>query len=392
MQASFINQKQSLEARRDELFHKIDNPPEDVKLVTAFFQSRESSEASTAATTTTVSLESLAAQGITAEALESYYRYGKFKYECGIYNEAEEMLGNYLSISHLQSSSVIGAKWGRLACRILGAKWDLASQDLASVKEAIDVRNVAPVDLLKQRAWLLHWALFVHINQRDGIDSLTDFFSEKVYLLTLENICPWLLRYYAAFVVLSQPNKRRILLKDVINEILLIKIDKQYNDPIISFLYLLYIEFDLNGALIKLKECQQIMKNDFFLQIYSDKFLNEGKILLCEIYYNINNKLDFKELSIQFDMSIDETERWVIESVANFSLNSGLNSSLNSASETKIDSGAKVAIIAPPTRSAYQTIIERTRDITTRCNILSEHLNTLLKEQGGFIRAKMASV
>jgi hypothetical protein len=37
-----------------------------------------------------------------------------------MYNDAEEMIGNFLSVTQSQSPAVIGARWGRLACRILG--------------------------------------------------------------------------------------------------------------------------------------------------------------------------------------------------------------------------------------------------------------------------------
>jgi len=180
---------------------------------------------------------------------------------------------------------VLGALWGRLACRIVQAKWDLSLTDLEKVKEAIEGRHIAPTDQLRQRAWLLHWGLLVYINQREGADALTDFFSERAYLQTLENLCPWLLRYYTAFVVLSK-SKRRTMLRDLLQEIQ--SMEYQYSDPITEFLASLFKLFDFDEAQVKLMECQELIKNDFFLQIYAESFMKEARLLICEMYCSIN--------------------------------------------------------------------------------------------------------
>ncbi len=375
MQREFESQKPILESRREELFNKIDNEPDDVKIVSGFFSNSDLVEELRSSANLTIDHIS-SSHGVTPEALDSYYKFSKFKYECGMYNDAEEMLGNYLSVNQSQISCILSARWGRLACRILGAKWDLASQDLAAIKDAIDIRNVTPSDLLRQRAWLLHWALFVHINQRDGVDALVDFFSEKVYLQTLENLCPWLLRYYTAFVVLS-PSRRRTILRDIVLEIQ--SMAYQYSDPMTQFLTALYIDFDFIETHKKLLECQALMKNDFFLQIYTEKFMHEARMLLFEVYCTINSRLDLTTLSNQLDMSSDEVERWIVEIVVSSSGGTNL--------DAKIDSVAKEALISPPNRAAYQQIIDRTKDITIRSAALINNMAGLLQDQAGFIHA-----
>ena len=83
---------------------------------------------------------------ITTEALDAYYKFAKFKYECGIYSDAEDMLGNYLSLTQSNTPGALGALWGRLACRILQAKWSDSNLDLVAVKDAIEIRNITPID------------------------------------------------------------------------------------------------------------------------------------------------------------------------------------------------------------------------------------------------------
>jgi hypothetical protein len=177
-----------LQQRTQDIFTKMDNPSPGVLLCQNYFNSL--SEPST------VTIDSLQSQGISSAQLEEYYQYAKFKYDSGMYSEAEILLTKYLSVSQPQTTSVLGALWGRLACRILEAKWELSLSDFYAVKEAIESRSISPMDQLRQRGWLMHWGLLVLLNQREGgADALFDFYSEKIYLQTLENLCPWLLRY-----------------------------------------------------------------------------------------------------------------------------------------------------------------------------------------------------
>jgi hypothetical protein len=43
---------------------------------------------------------------------------------------------------------------------------------------------------------------------------------------------------------------------------------------------------------VKLLECQQLVKNDFFLQKFEEKFMHEARMLICEMYCTINRKVD----------------------------------------------------------------------------------------------------
>lgn len=374
LQAEYAARKSALEARKNQIFDLIDNEPANVKLVAAFFQ--DTSLVSELKANSNLTIEYLTANHkISSEILESYYKFSKFKYECGMYTDAEDMLGNYLSVAQPHNSSYLGALWGRLACRILQAKWTDSLADLNAVKEAIEIRNISPIDQLRQRAWLMHWGLFVYLNLRDGVDALADLFSDRVYLQTLENLCPWLLRYYTAAVVLS-PTKRRTMLRDVLNEISCMSY--QYSDPITLFLESLFDQFDFDEAQIKLKECQELVKNDFFLQIYADKFMHEARMLICEMYCAINRKVDLTMLAEKLQLTDEEAERWMVDMVR--------GSSAGPTLDAKIDSSGKQVIIAPPSKSAYKQIVESTRELTVRSGILSSNLEALVKDQAAYLK------
>lgn len=369
MQNEFKSMAVELEARRNNIFDQLDNPPEDVVKVKAFFDQvdvvKQLKEEHT------LTLEYLSTNhGLTVEILENYYKYSKLYYECGDYSQAEEMLDNFLSIHQLNTPYHLKALWGRLACKIVQAKWDASLADLEKVQEAIDSKHIAPIDQLRQRAWVLHWGLLVYINQREGVDSLTEFFSNKVYLQALENLCPWLLRYYTAFIILS-PNSRRNKLRDVLREIE--SLSHTYSDPITEFLSSLFTQFDFDNAQIKLKECQELIKNDFFLQIYADSFMKQARLLICEMYCTINRNVDIVMLADKLQLSKEEAEKWMVDIVR--------GSTSGPTHDAKIDSSANLVIMSKPSKAAYQTVIDKTKDVTLRSGILTSNLTALLNEQ-----------
>jgi hypothetical protein len=159
LQAEYKSKQASFAKRKEEIFHIIDHEPEIVIKLNNFFQNKEL-------------IEKLQSEGnyrleyltssyqITSNAMEEYYKFAKFKYECGMYIDAEEMLTNYLTLvnwhyqlalggntasnppstnitvanisqhlnnistnsSHKPSFNLTtfqGALWGRLACRIV---------------------------------------------------------------------------------------------------------------------------------------------------------------------------------------------------------------------------------------------------------------------------------
>lgn len=377
--AEYEIQKPILEKRRNEVFDRIDNEPEAVKLVSEFFADEDLIAELKARAD--LNIDYLANHhGITAAALEVYYQFGKFKYECGIYSEAEDMLGHYLSIVQPPSATVLAALWGRLVCRILQAKWEDSLADLQAVKEAIDSKNISHVDQIRQRAWLLHWGLFVYMNQRDGHELLADFFSERAYLQTMENLCPWLLRYYTAAVVLS-PARRRTGIRDLLTEIQ--NMGYMYADPITQFLESLYTQFDFDAAQLKLQECQLLMKQDFFLQIFQEKFTHEARVLICEMYCAINRRVDLNMLSQKLQLSEEESERWMVDMVRGSGTVGG---GAAGALDAKIDSSGKQVIMAAPSRTTQQQVVEKTRDFSHRSATLSAALQGALKDQAVYLQ------
>ncbi len=377
LQAEYNARKPQLAERKNKIFDVIDHEPEVVQRVSSFFSNVELIAQLRAASNFTLDFLSQH-HGITQDSLEAYYKFAKFKYECGMYIEAEEMLGNYLSVQQPvtpgNTSSHQGALWGKLACRILQAKWEDSLNDLNAVKESIEVRNVNPMDQLRQRGWLMHWSLFVYLNQRDGMEALVDLFSERYYLQTLENLCPWLLRYYTVAIILS-PIKRKTALKDILQEIS--SMSYLYSDPLTQFLDSLFDAFDFDIAQVKLQECSKLVKNDFFLQAHADKFMHEARMLITEMYCTVHRSVDLKMLAEKLNLSDEEAEKWMVDMVRGTATGPTLNA--------KIDSYGKQVIIAPPQRTAHKQVVEATKELTSRTGVLNHNLETLAKEQAFYI-------
>jgi translation initiation factor 3 subunit E len=105
-----------------------------------------------------------------------------------------------------------------------------------------------------------------------------------VYLNVIQTTCPHILRYLSVAVVVNRG--RRNALKD------LVKVIQQesyaYKDPITEFLEHLYINFDFEGARLKLHECQDVILHDFFIYGYLDEFIESARLMIFETFCRIH--------------------------------------------------------------------------------------------------------
>lgn len=402
LQAEYEQRKEEFEAQKNRIFALIDHEPEIVTKVSNFFADKDAVTALKEANNLT--LDYLQASNIiTGEELEAFYRHAKFKYECGLYDDSQTMLGQYLSVQQTVNPALQGALWGKLACGILqglwmnnmqkdsqataedrahaqaGAprQWQSALQDFQALKESMEFRPPNAMDQLRQRAWLLHWGMFVFFNQKEGVEGLIDLFSERAYLQTMENLCPWMLRYYCIGLILT-PSRRKHGLKDVLQEISLLSY--QYSDPITQFLEALFDTFDFELAEAKLIECQKLIQTDFFLQVHGDKFLHEARMLICEMYCTVYGSIDLVSLARMLQMSEEDAEKWMVDMVHG-----------SAWLDAKIDSHGKQVIIAPASKSAHKQVVEATKEVTSRSATLAANLENVARDQSAFLRARYSN-
>jgi translation initiation factor 3 subunit E len=175
-----------------------------------------------------------------APAVSAYRALSKFHYDCGDYQTSLNMLETFLSLGAADGpppEEALGALWGKLSCHILLCEWEQSLAALQACRAAIEARaalpaaegGTPPLAALQQRAWLLHWGLFVFWNNsRKGMDAIIDLFMSERYMQAIQTLAPHLLRYLAAAIIINK--HKRSNLKE------LVKIIQHcdYTDPIIQ--------------------------------------------------------------------------------------------------------------------------------------------------------------
>ena len=244
------------------------------------------------------------------------YNFGKFQYTYGNYSGAADYLYHFRVLStdvDLNTS----AHWGKLASDILTGKWDVALEELNTLRETLDARagaaplsgtaahthaHAEPLATLHSRAWLVHWSLFVYFNHPAGRTLLLETFLAPAYLNTIQSAAPWVLRYLAVSAVLSRraqaggpaapPVSSRV--RHAIREVVkVVQLEEyQYSDPVTKFLKELYVEFDFEAAQRQLQLAERVVGNDFFLSEFREEFLDNARYLISEAYCRIHQRID----------------------------------------------------------------------------------------------------
>ena len=107
----------------------------------------------------------------------------------------------------------------------------------------------------------------------------------------IETMCPHILRYLTTAVIINKQN-RRTMLKD------LVKIIQQesysYRDPITEFIEHLNVNFDFDAAQQKLRQCRDVLLNDFFLVAVVDDFIENARLMIFETFCRIHQCIGIK--------------------------------------------------------------------------------------------------
>ncbi|PAV92607.1 hypothetical protein WR25_05504 isoform C [Diploscapter pachys] len=253
----------------------------------------------------------------TIDMVDTLFKYAKFSYECGNYTAASVCLYYYRNLIPQHDSNYLNALYGKLASEILLQEWDHARDDLVKLRVYIDANPFdTEWELVHQRAWLLHWSLFVYFNYPKGRDEIIDMFlNQQAYLNTIQVLCPHLLRYLAVAVVTSK-NKQKNSLKDLIK---VIDIERHnYQDPVTDFLTCLYIKYDFDEAQEKLRQCEEVLTNDFFLTACLPDFRESARLLIFEMFCRIHQCISIEMLARRLNMSQSEAERWIVDLIRNY--------------------------------------------------------------------------
>jgi len=302
------------------------------------------------------------------EMIDTCYNFAKFQYECGNYSGASEYLYFHRILVQPTDRNYLNGMWGKLAAEILMQNWDTALEDLNRLKTFIDESTFGSnLQTLQQRTWLIHWSLFVFFNHPKGRDLIIDLFLyQKPYLNAIQTTCPWILRYLATAVITNKSSRRNVM-KDLIKVIQ--EESYTYQDPITSFIEDLYVNFDFDGAQQKLRDCETVLVNDFFLVACLDDFIENSRMMIFETFCRIHQCISISMLAEKLNMTTEEAERWIVNLIRNAKL------------DAKIDSKQGTVVMGVETNSPYQQLIEKTKALSFRSQMLLMNIEKKKKAQ-----------
>ena len=224
-------------------------------------------------------------------------------YNSANYGQALVFLNSYQMLITPQDKNYVNVLWGNLVCSILSQEWKQALDHFNFLKGYIDNSNFSPVQALQQRTWLIHWGLFIFFNIEHGRDMLVELFfdpkagnkqSQNSYLTAIQTSCPHILRYLTAAVITHR--QRRSFMKDLVRFIQ--QESYNYRDPITEFVENLYVNFDFDGAQKKLRDCEVVLRIDFFLTSCIDDFIQNARLFIFEIFCQIHECISVKYVTL----------------------------------------------------------------------------------------------
>ncbi|VEL14386.1 unnamed protein product [Protopolystoma xenopodis] len=102
-------------------------------------------------------------------------------------------------------------------------------------------------------------------------------------------MAPHLLRYLTVCVIISSDKKKKSLIKDLVH--LVQQEAYSYQDPVTEFISCLYVKFDFDGTQEKLKLCETVLPNDFFLTGCFEDFMENARLLMFESFCRIHHSV-----------------------------------------------------------------------------------------------------
>jgi translation initiation factor 3 subunit E len=254
---------------------------------------------------------------------------------------------------------------------VLLDNYDEANEDLTMLKDALekvgtggDSFTATPLPMqLQQKAWLMHWALFVFFNHENGMNSLIDMFLNERYIVAIQMLAPHLLRYLAVATVI---NSRR---RDALDKVIRVVQQERYEyaDPVTEFLLKLFVEYDFDGAQEELSKCKAVLDGDFFLQGKKEEFMEAARTYLFETYCRIHQAIDVRALGVRAAMDEAATEKWLVNLIRKARLNA------------KIDSKAGTVVVQNQTPGAYEQLLDKARGLSVRTFAVANTVVGLLK-------------
>ncbi|EGD78756.1 hypothetical protein PTSG_01734 [Salpingoeca rosetta] len=319
--------------------------------------------------------EKLKEHGFEPKMLDTMFKAARAYYDLEQYATAGTMLYNYRPLTS-DPSKRLSALWGRLAVEIMSEKFEEATEVLGVLQSNIKETSLEPLKKLQQRAWLMHWSLFIFFFGDNGesirISHLLEKFLPKSgerdqekneFIGAIQTMCPHLLRYFAVVAVITCP--KRPDSRDAIRDIVRMIRHKtaKFSDPITQLLECIYIDFDFDKALELLSACEKVLDLDFFLTTYRTDFVESASKLIFEVYCKIHSSISIQFVAERLSKTASEAEKWIVDLIQSADLSARIE-----------QAEGYVKMLHEP-QSTYDQVLDSTRSIPLRTRALLDNFH-----------------
>jgi len=228
------------------------------------------------------------------------------------------MLLDVYKLVNQNVEKLISVHWGRLASHILLSNWEDCTSVMEDIKSYIDnpKGDLSYKKQLHQRSWLLTWSLFFSFRTEQGIQEFLDLTQEERYRQTLQNGCPWVIRYII-LAVLALKHKHVESLKDI-QRLVFIE-SYQYQDPTTEFVTALLKNFQFNKAEIILEDISSILSTDYFIpDEIKGMVLKNSREMIWKYFLSVHSVCKLGFLAEKLHVDIGEAENWTREILSEF--------------------------------------------------------------------------
>jgi len=298
------------------------------------------------------------------DVFDGLMNYAKLQFDCGNYSLCGDLLKHYRSIMSQDAERPMtwrlsSSWWGSLASKILQGEFEEGAEDIYKLDDLLENTKMTKREVLLQRTWLLHWALFCIFQDSGSVPGkLLDQFLNEKSMSIISLACPHLFRYVSACLIL---NKR---VKHLMRETVWIISNERetYNDPITRFLLALFDTYDFDEAQLELKECEKVCKADFFLSKCWADFEENARLLIFETYCRIHQCINIEMIASKLNMEAEEAELWIVKLIQNAKL------------DARIDSEKSRVVMTKGYPTVYQQVLEKTKNLSFRSTMMLSNL------------------
>ena len=234
--------------------------------------------------------------GVTIDQINQLYKLGQFDYQRGNYAGAIDHLYHFRVLS-TDTKLVASATWGKLAAEILTANWDEAMSELSKVKEIVDSDSTDAKAQLRNRVWLMHWALFPFYNAESAkVLELQDLFFSTAYTNAIINQAPHLLRYLVVAVLTSSIEKTGNYQRRIRDLVRIVDAKTTDSDAFTSFALVVFSTHDFAQAPKLLSQIREQVAGDYFLHDSADAIIKTCQLALLQAYLTLHQNADLNVL------------------------------------------------------------------------------------------------